>query len=191
MKRSPAAVISAGAFTASILALGHIAFGFWTMLIFSSGFLTGYILWLCFTNQPAYATIRTPYWLAFAGFALHRVEEKLLGFFAGLAAITGVPTPEATSWPVLVLVATSIRGWLIIPLLTKRGNPLGYYLAWTFFSAMGIIELGHYVFPFFLPGRYVYFPGMISVVVLAPLGWWGMSQLIGETGVNVPVRETS
>jgi len=170
-------IVGTGLFTFAILALGYAAFGFWTMMIFSSGFLTGYLLWLRFPGQPAFASFRIPFWLAFAAFFLHRVEEKVMGFFAALSAITQVPTPEITSWKVIALVLASVGGWLLIPALTKRGNPWGYYFAWTFFASMGITELAHYIFPFFTSGDYGYFPGMLSVLLLAPLAWWGIARL--------------
>ncbi|WP_137761645.1 hypothetical protein [Pontibacter sp. SGAir0037] len=61
-----------------------------------------------------------------------------------------------------------------IPFLHGRGYAFGYYLAWTFFAAMGITELAHFIFPFFTNGGDSYFPGMASVFVLAPFAWWGM-----------------
>ncbi|HRH68228.1 MAG TPA: hypothetical protein PLB89_01850 [Flavobacteriales bacterium] len=161
-------------FTGLILALGYVSFGFWTALIFTSGFLTGFILWMDTPFRPSFQRIRTPYWLALGFFAIHRVEEKVMGFFARLAEITHVPTPEITSAPIIALVLLSVGGWLAVPILVRRRNPLGHYLAWTFFSAMGITELAHFSFPFFTKEPYGYFPGMGSVIVLAPLGWWGM-----------------
>lgn len=50
MKKSPTIVILALLFTVAILTIGYIAFGFWTTLIFTSGFLGGYILWLLVPN---------------------------------------------------------------------------------------------------------------------------------------------
>jgi len=42
---------------------------------------------------------------------------------------------------------------------------------------MGITELAHFVFPSFTNKAYGYFPGMASVVLLAPVAWWGMYRL--------------
>lgn len=53
----------------------------------------------------------------------------------------------------------------------------GYFLAWTFFASMGITELAHFVLPFLTDKPYGYFPGMYSVIVLAPVAWWGMYKL--------------
>jgi hypothetical protein len=50
-------------------------------------------------------------------------------------------------------------------------------LAWTFFTSMGITELAHFLLPLLTTEPYGYFPGMASVVVLAPLAWWGMWRL--------------
>ncbi len=164
-------------FTLIILGVGYSAFGFWTTMIFTSGFLGGYILWLLMPTYASFASIKAPYILSLVFFLLHRVEERVAGFFQALADITQVPTPEIVSWPVILLVATSVGAWLLIPLLIKRGYPFGYYLAWTFFAAMGITELAHFILPFFVEGPYGYFPGMASVVLLAPTAWWGMWRL--------------
>ncbi|WP_439478365.1 hypothetical protein [Brevundimonas sp.] len=55
---------------------------------------------------------------------------------------------------------------------------MGDYLAWTFFAAMGITELFHFVFPFLDGGGFSYFPGMASAAVLAAAAWWGMARLV-------------
>ncbi|HRK07525.1 MAG TPA: hypothetical protein PLZ57_07125 [Pseudobdellovibrionaceae bacterium] len=154
------------------------AFGFWTMMIFTSGFLGGLVLWWFFPSSVDFARLRAPYWIALALFLVHRVEEKMMGFFSFLSGVTGVSTPEITSWPVITLVLISVGAWLSIPILVKRRKSFGYYLAWTFFASMGITELAHWlVFPFFVDHPATYIPGMASVVPLAPVAWWGMSRL--------------
>lgn len=50
------------------------------------------------------------------------------------------------------------RSLLLVPILMKRGYQFGQYLAWTFFAAMGITELAHFIFPFFTGEPYQYFP---------------------------------
>lgn len=161
-------------FTLFILLIGYIAFGFITSLIFASGFLTGYLLWLFIDSNPGFAAIRWPYWITLILFVVHRVEEKVMNFFDELALITGVATPSITSIPVILLVLISVGAWLAIPYLMRRRLEFGNYLAWTFFAAMGITELAHFVFPLFTAGPYRYFPGMVSVFVLAPVACWGM-----------------
>lgn len=153
------------------------AFGFITSMIFASGFLTGYLIWLFADARPGFDTLRWPYWITLLLFILHRLEEKVMGFFDRLSEITGVDTPAITSVPVVLLVLLSVGAWLAIPFLVKRGNETGYYLAWTFFAAMGITELAHFIFPLFTHEPYGYFPGMASVILLAPCAWWGMYRL--------------
>lgn len=171
--------IGAFIFSALILVLGYISFGFWTMMIFTSGFIGGYLLWLLIPTQISYSNIKVPFWITFILFAVHRVEEKISGFFSTLSEITKVPTPEIASWNVVLLVILSAGGWLLIPWLVKRKHEFGYYLLWTFFAAMGITELAHIlVFPFLVERPYGYFPGMISVFFLAPTAWWGTYRLI-------------
>lgn len=177
MKRKPNIIIAAFVFTVAILLLGYFSFGIWTSLIFSSGFLGGFLLWLFLPSVSTFEGIRWPYWIAFFLFLLHRVEEKVMDFFDSLAEITGTPKPEILSFSVIALVILSVGAWLLIPLLMKRGYAFGSYLAWTFFAAMGITELAHFLFPLFTDEAYGYFPGMGSVVFLAPVAWWGMYRL--------------
>jgi len=165
-------------FTLAILALGYWSFGFWTVLIFTTGFLGGFFLWLLIPSTVTWASIKVPYVLTLILFLAHRVEEKQLGFFQELARITNVPTPEINSPQVILLVLTSVGAWILIPVLVKRGNQIGYYFTWTFFAAMGITELAHFIFPLFTGQPYGYFPGMASVVFLAPAAWWGLWRLI-------------
>ena len=50
-------------------------------------------------------------------------------------------------------------------------------VAWTLFASMGLTELAHFIMPLLANEPYGYFPGMASVVILAPLAWWGMWRL--------------
>lgn len=179
MKRSPATFAAGLLVTLIILALGYASFGIWTMLIFSSGFGVGYLLWLGFPHQPDFARIKWPFLVAFILFIVHRVEEYQTNFFSALAQLTGTPTPDIGSWQVVALVSLSVGGWVAMPFLVIHRFALGYYLAWTAFAAMGVTELAHFlIFPFLRGGGYTYFPGMASVIVLAPVAWWGMSRLV-------------
>ncbi|MDX2001381.1 MAG: hypothetical protein SFW35_03060 [Chitinophagales bacterium] len=177
MKKSVQIISLALGFTFAVLLLGYLSFGFWTTMIFTSGFLGGFILWLLFPSRTDYSSIKLPYFLTFLMFIVHRVEEKVCGFFSALSEITKVPTPDILSWQIILLVMMSVAAWLLIPYLVKRKYEFGYYLTWTFFAAMGITELAHFIFPFFVSGPYGYFPGMASVVILAPLAWWGIWRL--------------
>lgn len=177
MEKRPSVVVFALLITASVLALGYVSFGFWTMLIFASGFFGGFVLWLVLPTRATFPTIKAPYVLSLCLFLAHRVEEKLLGFFKRLAEITAQPTPALTSWAVVLLVVMSVGAWLLVPTLMKRGLQLGNYLAWTFFASLGITELAHFVLPLFSERPYGYFPGMATVVILAPSAWWGMVRL--------------
>ena len=178
VSRNPAIIAAAFLFSTLVLVLGHAAFGFWTMLIFTSGFLGGFVLWLIFPANPSFAAIKVPYFLALGFFVLHRIEEYATDFFGTLAAVTGIGTPDVGSWQVILLILLSVGAWLLVPALASRGYRFGTYLAWTFFAAMGLTELAHFVvFPWFTPQPFAYFPGMASVVLLAPAAWWGMWRL--------------
>jgi hypothetical protein len=168
----------AGLFTAATLLAGYLAFGPWTSLVFTVGFVGGFLLWLVAPQAAMFADIRWPYWLTLAAFILlHRVEEYVLRFQERLATITGHPVPSPSSPSVIVLLILSVAAWLSVPLVMKRSPELGRYLAWTFFASTGLTELAHFIFPLFEARPYSYFPGMASTLVLAPLAWWGMYRL--------------
>lgn len=176
-----AVVVIAFLFTAGLLTVGYFSFGFWTTFIFASGFLGGFVIWLFMPETASFNSIKKPYWITFAFFILlHRIEEYFFKFQEELSKITGNPVPEISSPALIILVLASVGGWLFVPFLMNRKYSFGYYLAWTFFSAMGITELAHFVFPFFTDKPYGYFPGMISVLFLAPVAWWGMWRLSGK-----------
>lgn len=177
MRKRTSTIIYAFVFTLAVLIIGYISFGIWTTLIFTSGFFGGFIIWILFPSEVSFKFIKVPFWLAFFLFLVHRVEEKVTGFFQVLSEITMVPVPEITSIPIILLVLISVGAWLLVPVVINRGYAFGYYLAWTFFAAMGITELAHFILPLFQQGPYGYFPGMMSVVLLAPVAWWGMWRL--------------
>ncbi|MDF3076884.1 MAG: hypothetical protein K0S09_773 [Sphingobacteriaceae bacterium] len=184
MKNRAIDIIAAFLFTTAVLSFGYMSFGIWPTMIFMSGFLGGFILWLIVPVKTSFQSIKIPFWVTFLLFMVHRVEEKVSGFFAALSDITDVPTPDIISVPVILLVLTSVGAWFFVPYLMKRKQAFGYYLAWTFFCAMGITELAHFVFPLFLDEPYGYFPGMVSVLVLAPAAWWGIARFIKKSDVR-------
>jgi len=164
------------AFSCAGLVLGYVLLGLLPALLFALGFVGGFVLWLLIPSRVRFQDIKLPYFLTLAAFVLHKIEERYWDFFPALSRITGKPMPQPNSILALLLYAFA-GAWLLIPLLVGRGHPLGYYLAWTFFTSMGVIELAHFAFPLFTPEPYGYFPGMTTVVLLAPAGWWGMVRL--------------
>jgi len=176
VKKSPQTIFVALLLTLVALFLGYILLGMLTMFLFAFGFLGGFILWLLIPTKVSFSSIKVPYFLALALFVGHKLEERYLDFFPALAKITGVPVPDSDSLLVYLLLATA-GAWLLIPFLVGRRSQFGYYLAWTFFTSMGITELAHYFLPFFTGNPYGYFPGMVSVIFLAPVAWWGLWRL--------------
>jgi hypothetical protein len=171
-------LVLAPAITISTLSLGYAAFGAFVSLLFSSGFLVGFFLWFLVPSSTPYARLKAPYFSALALFFLHRIEEKVFGFFAFLSQVTGIATPDIGSLEVILLVLISVGAWLFIPFLLKRNYEVGYYFAWTFFAAMGITELAHWmVFPWLLEDGFQYIPGMVTVPPLVVAGWIGMCRL--------------
>jgi len=177
MKKNPTSIAAALLITILVPGLGLVALGTLPALLFSIGFLGGFLFWLCLPANASFCEIRRLYWLLFALFILHRVEEKYFGFFARLAKMTGVATPEVLSPVVLLLVGLSVGGWLLGPVLYARASEFGKYLVWTFLASMGISELAHFGFPLLEGTPYNYFPGMATTLVLAPLAWYTMCRL--------------
>lgn len=176
MKPNRIVIGSALIFTIAVLVLGYTLLGLLPMFLFAFGFLGGFILWLVIPTNVPFSSIKAPYWLTLLFFIAHKLEERYMDFFPELSKITGVPVPDTKSFGVILLYAAA-GTWLLIPVLVHKRYQFGYYLAWTFFTAMGVTELAHFVLPFFTDKPYGYFPGMASVVVLAPLAWWGMYRL--------------
>ena len=179
VKGSQFVIVCALLFSLAIPALGYIYLGSLVASLFLLGYFGGFLLWMLIPGKTPYALLRAPYWLTLLAFLLlHKVEENVTGFFEVLSAkITGVPVPVVTPLLILSLLILPIGAWLAVPFLIKRGYVIGYYLAWTFFVSMGVTELAHFAMPLLTNEPYGYFPGMASVLVLAPLGWWGMWRL--------------
>jgi hypothetical protein len=88
--------------------------------------------------------------------------------------MTGTVKPQILSIPIILLLVVSVGAWVAAPVLSAKKHPLGAYLVWTFFASMAITELAHFVFPLFRDQPYGYFPGMLSVLILAPVAWYGI-----------------
>lgn len=156
--------------------LGYLTIGMLPAFIFAVGFLGGYLCWLFVRRKPDWNTLRWPYIATMLLFSVHRVDEEISGFFDELTKFTGVEYPDSvTVAGVLIAVCSLI--WLLSPLFVIRKRWYGYLGAWTVFFAMGVSELAHFAFPLFSPEPYGYFPGMMTVIPLAPAAWWGMWRL--------------
>lgn len=186
MKRRLSAIIWALLFSVAIPTIGYLYLGPLVSFLFLIGYVGGFLLWSFLPAKVPYQLIKIPYWTTLLAFILlHKVEENTTRFFEVLSReITGIPVPEVTPLLVVGLLILPIGAWLIAPFLIKRGYDLGYYLAWTLFASMGITELAHFIFPLLTDEPYGYFPGMASVLVLAPLAWWGLWRLSGKTRMN-------
>ncbi len=181
-------LVATGALMFSLLipAIGYVYLGPLVAFLFLLGYLGGFFLWLVVPVRVGWPYVRNPYWAALVIFILHKVEENQMEFFRVLGdRITGIATPELTPLLVLGLLVLPLGTWLSIPFLIKRRSTLGYFLAWTFFTSLGIVELAHFVFPVLTNEPYGYFPGMVSATILAPIGIWGMWRLSGMSPKNV------
>jgi len=164
------------AHTLAIVALGYVLLGFVGMALFALGFVIGLAFWLAAPRGVSFPDIRLPYFLTLGFFVLHKIEEREMDFFPALSRLTGVATPQEGS-PLALLLYVLAAAWLLVPILLRWRNPLGDYLAWTFFASMALVELAHFVFPLFEERPYGYFPGMASVVPLVPVAWWGLQRM--------------
>ena len=185
MKKKLSTVLLSTAFTSGVVGIGYVLLGFVPMALFALGFLVGFILWLATRRQPPFASFKVAFYVTLILFAIHKLEERYLNFFPELSKITGVPMPDTDS-AFVVLLYLFAAAWLLIPYLTSNGLEFGYFLAWTFFASMGIVELAHFAFPLFTGRGFGYFPGMASAVLLVPTAWWGMRCLrVGDRSREV------
>lgn len=176
MHKSGVVLGIAAAHTAAIIALGYVLLGLAPMALFALGFVVGLALWLATEDDATFLDIRAPYFLTLGLFVLHKIEEREFDFFPALSRLTGVPMPQEGS-PFALLLYALAAAWLLVPFLMPLRHAFAYYLAWTFFASMGIIELAHFGFPLFDDRPYGYFPGMATVVALAPAAWWGLYRM--------------
>ena len=183
MKKQPATIALALVFSLLIPVFGYIYLGALYAILFLIGYLGGFLLWLLVPAKVPWTSIQAPYWATILAFLfLHKLEEKRTAFFEVVSdKITGGSIPEITIGLVIGLLILPIGAWLITPLLVKRGHDFGYFLAWTLFISMGVTELAHFFLPFLTQEPYGYFPGMASVIVLAPLAWWGIWRISRKT----------
>jgi len=172
-------IVIALLFSFLIPALGYVYLGPLYAVLFSTGYVGGFVLWHAVPTHTPWSALRAPYWLTMLAFLLlHKAEENRAEFFRAVSdRVTGDPVPDVTVHLMLSLLVLPIGSWIMVPRLVGRGVEFGYYLAWTFFASMGVTELAHFVLPVLANEPYGYFPGMASVLVLAPLAWWGMWRL--------------
>jgi hypothetical protein len=178
-RRSPIMILTALALALLVPVFGWIYLGPLYAVLFLIGYGGGFLLWCVVPSNATWLSIRTPYWLTMAAFlGLHKLEENRMKFFEEMSSkITRTPMPEVSIGLVLTLLVFPIGAWLLVAPMMKHHSEWGRLLAWTFFASMGLTELAHFFLPLLAPGPYGYFPGMASVVVLAPLAWWGMWRL--------------
>lgn len=174
MKKDVATTAVAFVFSLAIPVIGYASFGLVPSSIFLVGYMGGFLLWTMVPDYAAFSSVKVPYAVTLLLFVVHRVDEYVSDFQVALSGITGVAVPDVASLPIIVLLIGSVLAWVLAPLLMKKGYAFGYYLMWTFLVSMGISELAHFVFPLFIKSGYGYFPGMASVVLLAPAAWFGM-----------------
>jgi hypothetical protein len=177
MRRQGTHIILAFLFTTAVVALGYVLLGFLPMCLFAFGFVGGFLLWLFTPDKVTFSEIKLPYFSSLGLFVLHRMEEHFFGFFPALSRITGVPVPQPSS--IFAILLWMFAGaWLLIPYLLGKESPFGYYLAWTFFTSMGVTELAHFGFPILSLEPFGYFPGMATVILLAPVAWFGIWRML-------------
>lgn len=184
MRNKKSTIIFALLFSFVIPAIGYIYLGWLIAFLFLIGYFGGFVVWLIAPQNASWSSIKIPFLYTLIAFLLlHKVEENRFKFFEVVSGkITGIPVPEVTVALIIGLLVLPVGAWIATPFLMKRGHTIGYYLAWTFFVSMGITELAHFLLPFLTKEPYGYFPGMASVVVLAPLAWWGMWRLSRKGG---------
>src|SRR5690606_23250752 len=134
-KKTPSIIFFALFFSLVIPAVGYLYLGPLVAFLFLIGYFGGFILWMCAPAKVPFKSIKAPFWATLMAFIfLHKVEENVTNFFEVLSKnITGIAVPEITPLLIIGLLVLPVGAWLFTPLLNKRGNDFGYFLAWTFF----------------------------------------------------------
>jgi hypothetical protein len=178
ISKSPFTVGFALIFALATSAAAHVSYHvpLFTFL-YASPAVIGFVLWFVFPARVRFTDLRFPYFLTIAVFVAHIVEERLTNYMPQLMQLAGAVTPEKGTLASVVLRLTPLT-WIVFPFLLRKNYSIGVYFAWTFFTAMGVTEMVHFVYPFLRGQPYSYFPGLGTAVLLGPVAWWGMSRLI-------------
>lgn len=150
--------------------------GWLIAMVFSAGFVTGWLMWLVRPATPTFSSIKAPYFVALGAYVIHRIDEEVSGFVPAIEELTGAE-PVALTSPLSLGIAGLSVMWMLSPVLLRWRYPLGAYGAWTLFAGFGVLELAHFVFPLLTPGGYGYFPGMVTAPLIIAAGWWGLLRL--------------
>lgn len=117
-----------------------------------------------------------PFHLAILACLSFHVHEELTRGFAAAMRLTFHMTAfsDATFLNAIVFAVPIMYILAAIGLWFQR--PFAEFLTYTLFFGPGFMEWTHYVFPFFRPGSYSYFPGMHTAWVpivpgLIAIGW--------------------
>lgn len=154
--------------------LAYLSIGVLYAAISSIGYFLGFLFWQHFSSCVAWRAIKAPY--IFTLLTLLINWSSLFESSSGRAenALIASVNDERTLW----FLAIQLLVWLVFPFLLLRDNSLGSYFAWAFFTTMGVTEFTTFVVPVLLNVSLSYFPGMVSVLVIAPLAWWGIWRMI-------------
>ncbi len=182
--RSGLDVTIGGAFSLTMIAFAYLWAGWLLAVVFSTGFLVGWILWLARPQHASFSTIKVPYLVALGAYVIHRTDEEISGFVTAIEDLTGAE-PTAVVSPLSIGLVVASLAWMLSPLLMRRGHPLGHYGAWTLFTGFGLLEVWHFLFPLFTPEPYGYFPGMWTAPLIIAAGCWGLWRMWrGETDAD-------
>ena len=175
-RKTPASIALAFVFTAAIVSLGGLAIAPLVAIVFATGFVPGFLLWLFRPVRFTFSDIKAPYFVALAAYVVHRIDEGVSGFVPAMEELTGRAAVDVATPVSIILVLLSLI-WMLSPILVRWGISFGYFGAWSLFAAFGIVEIWHFIFPLLTPEPYGYFPGMITAPLIAAAGWWGMWRL--------------
>ncbi|QQR40070.1 hypothetical protein [Devosia rhizoryzae] len=87
-------VLLATTFTALLLGVRYWSLELATMLVFTTGSVTGLVFFVLRPATIEFVENKWPYIVCLVLFVVHRVEEYLSGFFDALARLTGVDKPR-------------------------------------------------------------------------------------------------
>lgn len=150
------------------------------LIIFGFAFGGGFVLYLATLWRKRFEATRViiPYLLTVMLFILHVGEEYLTDFEVTVSKINGAPVSETGFMLIAAFLAPMM--WIGGAIAILKGWRFGDYFLCTFFFAMILAELSHFVFPFVIDGTFHYESGMWTAALPLIPAIYGLSIVMGE-----------
>lgn len=170
LRRARRTVLVAVAVAVVIVAVGYPFLGAIAIAICGL-FAVSFLPWRLTTyGHPADPLpLVVPYLVAVIFFKVHVGEEYLSEIWEAFSRI-GQPMTERTFFLVAAVIAPIF--WLLGLILLYLRTEIGNWMTWVFVVAMAIVESSHLLYPFLDTGRFGYFSGLYTCLLVVAAGWF-------------------